>query len=144
LLAGLSLAAHGPDAPANGINSYSLEKEAALGRQLASEVERQTTAIHNSTIDDYLKRLGERIAAQMPDAKFPFTSKVITDDPCRRVHEPVALPGGHLFVPSALFVAADDEAEFAGMLAHSMEHIAARHGCEPSLRAESQTTRQSQ
>jgi beta-barrel assembly-enhancing protease len=109
-------------------NIYSLEKEAALGRQLAQEAEKHTTAIHNTPIDDYLKRLGARIAAQIPDPKFSFTFHVIADDMCGPLHEPASLPGGYIIVPLALFVEANDEAEFAGMLAHAMEHVALRHG----------------
>jgi len=57
----------------------------------------------------------------------PFHFSVMKDDPCPATHEPVALPGGYIFLPAALFLEAHDEAEFAGMLAHSMEHIARRH-----------------
>jgi beta-barrel assembly-enhancing protease len=122
LIAGMSLAAQEPG------NLYNLEKEAALGRQLASEMSRQTTAIDNSSVEDYLKRLGARIAAQIPDAKLPFTFRLIADEICRPTHEPGSFPGGYIYVPLALFGEADDEAEFAGMLAHSMEHVALRHG----------------
>jgi beta-barrel assembly-enhancing protease len=122
LLAARSLGAQ----PAGNI--YSLEKEAALGRQLAQEAEKHTTAIHNTRIDDYLRRLGARIAAQIPDPRFSFTFHVIADDPCRPSHEPGSFPGGYVLVTLALFAEADDEAEFAGMLAHAMEHVALRHG----------------
>jgi beta-barrel assembly-enhancing protease len=127
LLAGLSMAAQEPK-PANGDspNAYSLQKEAALGRQIASEVRKHTTPIGSPSVAEYLSRIGRRISAQMPDA-FAFTFSVITDDPCSATHEPVSLPGGYVFLPAALFVEARDEAELAAMLAHSMEHIARRH-----------------
>lgn len=111
----------------HGVNFYSLEKEAALGRQLAADFHQQTTPIDSETAQNYLDHLGQRIAAQVPDAAFPYTFSVIADDPCRAVHEPVTLPGGYVFVPAALFLAAQDEAEFAGMLAHAMQHVAQRH-----------------
>ena len=104
------------------------EKEAALGLHLAAEVRRRTTALENLPIQNYLDRLGQRIAAQFPDPKPPFSFNAIAEDPCPSMHEPVALPGGYVFVPAALFLAARSEAEFAGMLAHAMAHIAKRHG----------------
>jgi predicted Zn-dependent protease len=61
------------------------------------------------------------------NTKFPFTFSVIADDPCSTIHEPAALPGGYIFVPAALFLAAQDEAEFAGMLTHAMEHVVQGH-----------------
>ena len=126
LLAGVSLRSQEPLGPAqNGVN-YSLEKEAALGRQMAAEFRRRTIPIDNPVIQNYLYRVGQRIATYIPDARFPFTFRVIADEPCR-IHEPAALPGGYVFVPVGLFVAALAEDEFAGMLAHAMEHVAQRH-----------------
>jgi predicted Zn-dependent protease len=117
VLAGSPLIAHQPS-----------EKEAALGRHLAAEVRRRTTTLENLAIQNYLDRLGQRIAAQFPDPKLPFSFSTIAEDLCPTMHEPVALPGGYVFVPAALFLAAQNEAEFAGMLAHAMAHIAKRHG----------------
>lgn len=116
LFAAALLAAQAPD------------KEAAPGRQMAAEILRHSTPIHNPAVDRYLTRLGRQLSAQLPDAKLDFTFTVIADDPCPSTHEPAALPGGFIIVPAALFLAADDEAEFAAMLAHSMEHAAQHHG----------------
>jgi predicted Zn-dependent protease len=69
------------------------------------------------------------------DAGFPFVFTVTADDNCRVAHEPAALPGGYIFVPAGLLLAAGDEAEFAGMLAHSMEHVAQRHGIRQDAQA---------
>jgi beta-barrel assembly-enhancing protease len=85
-----------------------------------------TTPMENSNIQAYVDRLGQKLAAQLPDRKVRFTFNLIAGDPCSIVHEPPALPGGFVFVPAALFLAARDEAEFAGMLAHAMAHIAAQ------------------
>ena len=103
------------------------DKEAALGRQMAAEILRHSTPIHNPAVDRYLTRLGSQLSAQFPGAKLDFTFTVIADDPCPSTHEPAALPGGFIIVPAALFGAADDEAEFAAMLAHSMEHVVLHH-----------------
>jgi len=127
ILAGLALTAQEPVGLAGkGGNFFSLEKEAALGRQLAAEFRKRTTPIDKPTVQNYLDRLGKRLAAHVPDATFPFTFSAIAEDLCPTIHEPAALPGGYVFVPAALFIAAQDEAEFAGMLAHAMEHIAQR------------------
>ena len=137
LLAGLSLAAQEPGRPAeNAVNTYSLEKEAVLGDQIAAEVHRHTTTIDNSRIAGYVNRLGRKISVQMPEAKFPFTFGVVGDDPCPATHEPVAVPGGYIFVPAPLFIEAHDEAEFASMLTHSMEHVAQRHATREATRGQ--------
>jgi len=135
ILAGLPLMAQEPARSAEkGVNSYKLEKEASLGRQLAAEFRKRTTVIDSPTVQDYLDRLGRRLESHLPDANFPFTFSAIAEDPCPAIHEPAALPGGYVFVPAALFIAAQDEAEFSGMLAHAMEHIAQRHGTRQATR----------
>jgi beta-barrel assembly-enhancing protease len=128
LIAGISLMAQQPGGPpGNRADFYSVEKEAALGRQMAEEVRRRTSMIEDPSVLEYVNRLGRRLAVEMLDAKFPFTFSVIADDPCPGTHEPGSLPGGYIFVPAVLFMEAHNEAEFAGLLAHSMEHVAERH-----------------
>ena len=73
-------------------------KETALGERLAEKFRQQTTPIDRPLIQDYADRLGQRLGAQMPDAKFPFTFSVIAHELCRPVQEPAALPGGYVFV----------------------------------------------
>jgi predicted Zn-dependent protease len=137
ILAGLPLTAQEPLGPANnGANFYSIEKEGALGSQMAASVRQRTTRIDSPTLQNYLDRLGRRIAAELQGTKFPFTFSVIAEDACPTIHEPVALPGGYVFVPVALFSTAQDEGEFAGMLARAMEHIAERHGARQATRGQ--------
>jgi beta-barrel assembly-enhancing protease len=137
MLAGLSLAAEAPPGPAEkAVNHYSLEKEAALGKQLAADFTQRNTPIDSPAVLHYLDRLGRRIAADLRDAKFPYSFRVIASDPCRTVHEPAALPGGYVFVPGALFVETRNEAEFGGMLAHAMSHIALRHATRQATRGQ--------
>jgi beta-barrel assembly-enhancing protease len=126
------LSATGQKAP----NDYSLEKEAALGKQLAAEIGQRTTLIENTVVQAYVNRLAQKLAANMPNGHAHFTFSVIAEDPCPAVHEPDALPGGYVFVPSALFLAAQDEAEFAGMLAHAMAHIAVRQATQQATRGQ--------
>jgi beta-barrel assembly-enhancing protease len=127
VLVSVSLNAQQPDRVAEDrSNSYSLAAEAALGRQMASELRRRTTAVEDSSIEAYVNRLGSKLAMEMPAARFSFQFNVVADDPCEITHEPASLPGGYVFVPASLLVATHNEAEFAGMLAHAMEHVAVR------------------
>ena len=123
LAAGLAVTAQEPTAGA-----HNREKEAALGKQLAADFRRHTTPIENPAVLDYLDALGRRLAAQTPEVRFPFTFSAVSDDPCPATHEPAVFPGGYVFVPSELFLAAQEEAEFAAMVAHAIAHIALRHG----------------
>lgn len=107
------------------INFYSLEKEVALGRQMAQEVERAAQLVDDPLVLEYVNRLGQNLALNS-DAKVPFTFKVI-DAPEINAF---ALPGGFLFVNRGLLEAAGNEAELAGVLAHEIAHVTARHGVE--------------
>ena len=105
-----------------GVNFYSLEKERALGRQLAQEVERQAKIIDDPLIAEYINRLGQNLARNS-DAKGPFTFKVIESPEVNAF----ALPGGYVFVYSGLIRIADEEDELAAAMAHEIAHVAARH-----------------
>lgn len=107
------------------INFYSLEKEVALGRQLAQEVERAAQLVDDPIVLEYVNRLGQNLVLNS-DAKVPFTFKVI-DAPEINAF---ALPGGFLFVNRGLLEAVGNEAELAGVLAHEIAHVTARHGVE--------------
>jgi beta-barrel assembly-enhancing protease len=122
-----------------GLNWYSKEKEAQLGAALAEQVRQKTTAIKNQAAQDYIDGLGRKLAAQLPETPFPYTFELVADRPDGdqvATHEPLAMPGGIIFVPASLIQAAKSEAELAGMLAHSMVHVAARHGTRMATRQE--------
>jgi predicted Zn-dependent protease len=106
-------------------NFISLEKEIALGKQLAQEVERQVKLINDPEITEYVSRVGQNIVKNS-DAKVPFTIKVIDSDEINAF----ALPGGFFYVNSGLITSADEESEMAGVMAHEIAHVAARHGTE--------------
>lgn len=113
------------------INFISLEKEIAMGRGLAAEIERQVKLIDDPTINEYVNRVGQNLVRNS-DAKVPFTIKVVESDEINAF----ALPGGFFYVNSGLILAADDEAELAGVMAHEIAHVAARHGTEQASKAE--------
>jgi len=106
-----------------GVNFYSLEKEIALGKQLAQEVERQAKVIDDPTIAEYVNRVGQNLVRNS-DAQVPFTIKVLDTEEVNAF----ALPGGFFFVNSGLILKAETEAELAGVMAHEIAHVAARHG----------------
>ncbi len=105
-----------------GVNFYSLEKEMALGKQLAEEVQRQAKVLDDPLITEYVNRVGQNLVRNS-DAKVPFKFQVI-DGPEVNAF---ALPGGYVFVYTGLIKMADEEDEFAGALAHEIAHVAARH-----------------
>lgn len=105
-----------------GINFYSIEKEIALGRQLAQEVQRQAKLNNDPIITEYVNRVGQNLVRNS-DAKVPFTFQVIEADDLNAF----ALPGGYVFVNTGLIVMAEEESEFAGAVAHEIAHVAARH-----------------
>lgn len=114
-----------------GVNFYSLEKEIALGKQLANEVERQAKIINDPIVAEYVNRIGQNLVRNS-DAKVPFTIKVIDSEEVNAF----ALPGGFFFVNSGLIMKADNEAELAGVMAHEIGHVAARHGTRQATRGE--------
>src|SRR6202142_520229 len=113
------------------VNFYSLEKEIALGKQLASEVERQAKIINDPVIAEYVNRVGQNLVRNS-DAKVPFTIKVVDSEEVNAF----ALPGGFFFVNSGLVLKAESEAELAGVMAHEIAHVAARHGTRQATRGE--------
>lgn len=114
-----------------GLNWYSTEKEIALGKQLAQQVERQAKIINDPVIAEYVNRVGQNLVRNS-DAKVPFTIKVIDTEDVNAF----ALPGGFFFVNSGLILKCDSEAELAGVMAHEIAHVAARHGTRQATRAE--------
>lgn len=113
------------------VNFYSLEKEIALGKQLAQQVQQQSKVINDPVVSEYVNRVGQNIVRNS-DAKVPFTIKVIEDP----VVNAFALPGGFFFVQSGLILKADTEAELAGVMAHEIAHVAARHATRQATRGE--------
>ena len=105
-----------------GINFYSLEKEMALGKELAQEVQRQAKIVDDPIISEYVNRVGQNLVRNS-DAKVPFTFQVIEADDLNAF----ALPGGYIFVNTGLILMAEEEDEFAGAVAHEIAHVAARH-----------------
>src|SRR5580693_650588 len=111
-------------------NWYTVEHQVADGRKYAQMIETQTKMINDPVITEYVNRVGQNIVRNS-DAQVPFTIKVIDSD----VVNAMALPGGFFYVNSGLILAADEEAELAGVMAHEISHVAARHAMRQMTRA---------
>ena len=112
-------------------NWYTLDKQVAMGKQFAQQVESSSKVINDPVISEYVNRIGQNIVRNS-DAKVPFTIKVIDSDEVNAF----ALPGGFFYVNSGLILAADNESELAGVMAHEIGHVAACHAAREATRGE--------
>src|SRR6266576_323585 len=113
------------------MNWFSLEKEIGLGKQLAQEVERSSKLIDDPIVTEYVNRVGQNLVRNS-DARVPFTIKVIDSDEVNAF----ALPGGFFYVNSGLILRAQEESELAGVMAHEISHVCARHGTKNATKGE--------
>jgi beta-barrel assembly-enhancing protease len=111
-------------------NWYSLDKQVAMGRQYSQQVEHGAKMVNDPEVTEYINRLGQNLVRNS-DAKVPFTIRVIDTDEINAF----ALPGGFFYVNSGLILAADNEAELAGVMAHEIGHVAACHVAREQTRA---------
>ncbi len=106
-----------------GINLFSPQQDVEIGRETAKQAERELPMLRDPRVDDYLARLGSRLAATAPGEKFPYEINAF------------ALPGGFLFINRGTIEAADDEAQLAGVIGHEIGHVALRHGTNQATKA---------
>jgi beta-barrel assembly-enhancing protease len=112
-------------------NWYSLETEIRMGKQFAQQVEQSAKLVQDPVVNEYVNRIGQNLVRNS-DARVPFTIKVVDDDSINAF----ALPGGFFYVNSGLILAADEEAELAGVMAHEIAHVAARHATRQMTRGQ--------
>jgi hypothetical protein len=105
-----------------GWDWYSTESEIRMGKQYATQIEASLKMVTDPQVNEYVNRIGQNLVRNS-DAKVPFTIKVVDSD----VINAMALPGGFFYVNSGLILAADNEAELAGVMAHEIAHVCARH-----------------
>ncbi|MGA3332709.1 MAG: M48 family metalloprotease [Terracidiphilus sp.] len=110
-------------------NWYSTDGEIKMGKQYADEIEKSTKFITDPAVDEYVNRIGQNIVKNS-DCKVPFTIKVIDSDEINAM----ALPGGFFYVNSGLILAADEEAELAGVMSHEIAHVCAHHAAREMTR----------
>ncbi len=114
-----------------GVNLYSLESEMKLGKQMADEVEKTAKILTDPVVSEFVNRLGQNLVRNS-DAKVPFTIKVVDSEEINAF----ALPGGFFFINSGLIRLAQTDAELAGVMAHEIAHVNARHGTRQASRAQ--------
>jgi predicted Zn-dependent protease len=112
-------------------NFISLEKEIAIGAQVAQQFEQTARLIEDPVIAEYVDRVGQNLVKHS-DAKVPFHIKVVDTDEVNAF----AFPGGYFYVNKGLILAADNEAELAGVMAHEISHVTARHATERLSKAQ--------
>ncbi len=110
-------------------NWYSTDGEIKMGKQYADEIEKSARFITDPVVTEYINRIGQNIVKNS-DCKVPFTIKVIDSDEINAF----ALPGGFFYVNSGLILAADEEAELAGVMAHETAHVCAHHAAREMTR----------
>ena len=114
-----------------GMNFYSIEKEIALGKRMAQQIERHSKIIDDPVVAEYVNRVGQNLVRNS-DAKVPFTIKLIDSQQVNAF----ALPGGFFFVNAGLMLRAESESELAGVMAHEIAHVAGRHGTRQATRGQ--------
>ena len=114
-----------------GMDWYSTEKEIRMGKEYAQQIEQSMRLVKDPVVNEYVNRIGQNLVRNS-DAKVPFTIKVVDSDEINAF----ALPGGFFYVNSGLILAADEEAELAGVMAHEIAHVAARHATRGMTRAQ--------
>ncbi|HEX8986230.1 MAG TPA: M48 family metallopeptidase [Bryobacteraceae bacterium] len=116
-----------------GFNFFSKQQDIALGREAAQQVSQKYQVVRDTELSSYLARLGARLAArpEADSADFPYSFTLVRD----KTINAFALPGGPTFVHTGLILAAENEAQVAGVLAHEISHVALRHGTHQATKA---------
>ena len=115
-----------------GMNNFSAEDDVKLGKEASAEVEKQVQLLNERRVDDYLGRLGLKLAKVTPGPKFPYSFKGVNDVSINAF----ALPGGFLYINRGTIEAADNEAQLAGVVGHEIGHAALRHGTNQLTKAQ--------
>ena len=119
------------DPPKPGWNLFSKEQDVQLGREAKAQIERQVPVVYNSEVTNYVRSIGERLARTRYSGQFPYSYGLVADKSINAF----ALPGGPLYVNTGLILAAENEAQLAGVIAHEMSHIALRHSTNQASKA---------
>ncbi len=114
-----------------GFNLFSKQQEVELGREAASQTERQLQLVHDAALNSYVSDLGQRLVRYAPNHDFPFTFKVVQD---KRINA-FALPGGPVYINTGTIEAAENESQVAGVMAHEIGHVVLRHATNNASKA---------
>lgn len=114
-----------------GINLFSKEQDIQLGREASREIEKRLRLLDDRRIHEYVERLGRRLAERPEADRYPYSFKVVDDKEINAF----ALPGGPVYVNTGVILAAENEAQLAGVVAHEISHVALRHGTNQVTKA---------
>jgi beta-barrel assembly-enhancing protease len=114
-----------------GFNLFSPEQDIQMGQQAAAQVPRQFVLLHDKRVDNYLQKLGLRLAAHAPGYKYSYQYRCVNSE----VINAFALPGGFIYINRGVIEDADDEAQLAAVMAHETSHVALRHGTNQATKA---------
>jgi hypothetical protein len=114
-----------------GFNIFTPEQDVELGRRSAEQVAHQVPLMNDAQTVNYVRALGAKLAAHAPGQKFAYQFNVVAT----RDINAFALPGGFVFVNAGAILAAKDEGELAGVIAHEITHVALRHGTNQASKA---------
>ncbi len=115
-----------------GWNLFSKDQDVQLGKEYAGQIQKQYEVVSNKELQDFLGRMGRRLASQPEAGDYPYTFTLVNDPSINAF----ALPGGPAFVHTGLIAAADNEAQVAGVLGHEIAHVALRHGTNQASKAQ--------
>lgn len=130
LLAGCAVRQPG-DPLRPGFNLFSKEQDVQLGQEAAQEIRQQVHVVDNQALQNYINSLGQRLARTPEAGEYPYNFTLINDKSVNAF----ALPGGPIFVHTGLVLAADNEGQLVGVLAHEVAHVALRHGTSQVTKA---------
>jgi len=122
---------YGQRLPRPGFNLFSKEQDIQLGKEGAAQIEKRVNLVDHREVNEYVEKIGKRLAAAPEADNYPYTFKVVFDDSINAF----ALPGGPIYVHTGLILAAENEAQLAGVLAHEISHVALRHGTNQASKA---------
>lgn len=114
-----------------GFNLFSPQQDIELGKKASAQVPRQFAILNNKRVDQYLQRLGTRLAAHAPGYKYPYQYRCIDSETINAF----ALPGGFVYINRGVIENADNEAQLAAVMAHETAHVALRHGTSQATKA---------
>ena len=115
----------------SGFNMFSPEQDVEIGRQSAAQAEQQLPIVNNARVNDFVNRIGERLAAQASGPKFDYRFRVVNASDLNAF----ALPGGYIYLNRGIIESSRNEGEVAGVLAHEIAHVALRHGTHNASKA---------
>ncbi len=114
-----------------GWNMFSTNQDVEFGREASRDAEKQLPMLNQPQVDDYVNRLGQKLAAKAPGAKYPYQFKVVNQGDINAF----ALPGGPIYINRGTIEAAENESQLAGVMAHEISHVALRHGTNQLTKA---------